>query len=278
MTANNMITVRDRIYFLTDTAIYDPNGVVQEFGSKVIAVPNLKAALMMRGPMENAFFVGMALEAVGQGIGMDPLATQDELKDFVMEAVRQSTLKWHRTPINVTLGFYAEERKRFEGYVAFTDPKGDYFSHLKPGQSGYGMRDFEWYQAPLDAIAPAPSPDAMAAAMGGMMQGMTRDQFDPRRHGLALLEAQRATRDSQGRYVVGGSAQLTTITTEGVTSEVLRQWPDRVGHKIDPRHAWDAFKDAAAEALDRIADQAVVNAENRLNRKQRRAMAAASRR
>lgn len=56
-------------------------------------------------------------------------------------------------------------------------------------------------------------------------------RFDPRRDGLAMMEAQRAE-PWLGAYRIGGAAILTTIGADGPRSDILHTWPDEVGEPI----------------------------------------------
>ena len=55
---------------------------------------------------------------------------------------------------------------------------------------------------------------------------------------------QRRIVTSQGTHLVGGWADIATITADGVSREVLCQWPeDALEHTIQPGAIdWDAFR------------------------------------
>lgn len=265
MTANTIVRQHDRIYFLSDAAVYDQDGVIREFRDKVIQVPAVPAAIMTRGPLENTMFLSMAIEAFSESI-----TSLDDLLAGIPELVRISTDRWHRTPVQVTLAGYSTERQRLEAYVMTTNADPYWIGKQAAGQQE--IKPYEWIVAPDMMGAPAPSADALTAV--GIFKPFTAAQFNPWNHGLAIIEAQRLHRHTQkGHHLVGGYAQLTTITREGVTREVLREWPDRIGHRIDPKQTIGG----GVGLYEEIKAQALVNAEARLNRKQRRAMAAAQR-
>jgi len=64
------------------------------------------------------------------------------------------------------------------------------------------------------------------------------DAFDVRAEGLLVMEALR--RHCPRHYeeaicpAIGGFIQLTTVTRDGIETEVLHHWPDRIGQSIDP--------------------------------------------
>lgn len=64
------------------------------------------------------------------------------------------------------------------------------------------------------------------------------DRVDVRAAAIAIIEEQRATpHDVHGLFqahVVGGFAELTTVSEAGIVREILRRWPDRIGEHIQP--------------------------------------------
>lgn len=57
-------------------------------------------------------------------------------------------------------------------------------------------------------------------------------RFDPRKHGVGIAQAMRGYRDEVGIGRVGGRAELTVVDAAGVRTEVLCEWPDKVGKRI----------------------------------------------
>ena len=62
------------------------------------------------------------------------------------------------------------------------------------------------------------------------------DDLDFAKRGVAILEVQRRAKNPLlGAFAIGGLAQLTTVTPDGVSSSVIHRWPnDHVGHMIEP--------------------------------------------
>jgi len=64
------------------------------------------------------------------------------------------------------------------------------------------------------------------------------DKFDPTRDGMRVLEIQRRHLPdwpaSVNHHVVGGFAQLTTITENSIETKIIHRWPDEVGQPIRP--------------------------------------------
>ena len=116
-------------------------------------------------------------------------------------------------------------------------------AHDLPAPDGMGpaLEAFKLHPAPdtAGAINPLPAPDAMDAI--GWEIPNPIETFDPVLDGLKLLEAQRRTRRPLGRgpgavfaHVVGGFAQHTVVTENGISSNVIHCWPDEIGRRIEP--------------------------------------------
>jgi hypothetical protein len=117
------------------------------------------------------------------------------------------------------MAMWSEERRRAEGYV-------------------------------IGSRTPAPFAPPAQGLLGGCVYAIDRhvapcwsdklpafDPSNPETSGLALLEAQRASRDirpahPEGVHLVGGTAYLTIVGEAGVSTKVLKQWPDEIGRRI----------------------------------------------
>ncbi len=85
----------------------------------------------------------------------------------------------------------------------------------------------------------AASPDCsiVPTTLGREANVSDPSDFDARKDALALLEAQRRICETPSglRYhTVGGRAILTEVSRRGVTSRVLRRWPDALNQPIRP--------------------------------------------
>lgn len=71
-----------------------------------------------------------------------------------------------------------------------------------------------------------------------------------------LHEAQRLvvgiTSDGQIQYLVGGLAELVTVSAAGITRQLLRRWPDRIGELITPEGA-ELVEDVKARLTEQMA-------------------------
>jgi hypothetical protein len=117
---------------------------------------------------------------------------------------------------NLFIAVWSEARHQPEGYLLATAKvadEGAFPDHVRPLRL-HGAREY---------ISPNVGQSFYGAAA-----------FDPQKDGVALLEAQRLTKDEHGRHPAGVAAELTVVSEEGVTTTVLREWPDEIGRRIEP--------------------------------------------
>lgn len=224
MTAINIIRQTDRIWFMTDAAAYSSNGVIDNIASKVIRLGHIRSAIAMRGGYENGCVLRYMMEENGQSLG-----SFDALLQQMPAIIKAATQVYHRTTFELLFGGYSDARERMETYVCYSRGGGQ-------AADTNGVRTLVPAATPvaLHDMSGAPAPTADLLMKVGLGTPIPNNLFDPREHGLALMEAQRMHKTEGGWHCVGGYAELTTVTREGVTSEILRRWPDKVGEPIRP--------------------------------------------
>lgn len=82
--------------------------------------------------------------------------------------------------------------------------------------------------------------------------------FDPVRHGIPYMEAQRRMPidiGGQKKHIVGGHIMVSEVTRDCVSQRIIHRWPDQPGEPIRP----EPFRPAGSSTIP-------------LNRQQRRAM------
>jgi hypothetical protein len=227
VTAANLF-VRDRAaYLLTDWASYRPDGVVLALKPKVIEFPELRLAMMCSGetwetrtPIVKAWMERSA--NADAGVRSLPALASVLRADLADDYRRRglsvpSGKEWPpQAYFDLYVAIWSAERHRPEGYAISS--RGWHFPSIRelPGQ----LYQIERHIQPpyKDELAPDPySPE-----------------FEPERDGLALLEAQRRYVNHYSGHIVGGAAQLTIVSEEGVSSMMLREWPDGIGRRIEP--------------------------------------------
>lgn len=99
-----------------------------------------------------------------------------------------------------------------------------------------------WQIGKVEGSICAPVPTAEAARAAGVTAQIEIDAFDPEIDGLKLLEVQRLVPSAfdmrhpdRTGSIVGGLGMLTTITRDGISTKVVKRWPDRVGRLIAER-------------------------------------------
>jgi hypothetical protein len=123
----------------------------------------------------------------------------------------------------------------FEVIIAgWSDARGPE-AYLLPTHDRYGGRPFE--TVPLEGVTCFPNDETVHPEIVKVLAGLQADDVDPERHGLAIMEIQRAHpfvhEGFSDRFCsVGGFAQLTTIRPDGIVSRILRRWPDVVGERL----------------------------------------------
>jgi hypothetical protein len=128
-----------------------------------------------------------------------------------------------RKRCSVALAGYSEKNQRVMMHVVHEHDGGAAEVEFWPDTPGY-------------ITAPGNTPEIVKTFTARFSANF--DSFDAGRDGVELFETLRrhSKRDSEvGPYhSVGGYLQYTTITREGISSRILKHWPDRTGHRIDP--------------------------------------------
>lgn len=208
-------------YLLTDAAGMNANHVVTQIGSKVVDLPDQRMAIAWSGYVEIADFeagvsaagdsqsnIFAALPAIARGIAA---SNHDVgLRDGVPTP---------RFDLLIALWNAAASRPELWAIHSTSDLFGPQYRPFTPARL---------------AQCTALPPETQAATFGRTPNYADPASFDARRDGLALLEAERRLPYPGGHYAVGGYAQLTSVTASGVSVEVLRHWPDKIGCPIDP--------------------------------------------
>lgn len=212
MTANNLIASKKHscIWIASDAASYDDNGFIGEIKSKIRAVPEWPAAITGRG---NSFgFETAARELPRRAASFDELIgiVSRELPLIVEE------FRLYR-PFELNLaGFF-----RGRPTIFFIRTPG-------PDSSGVGLQPFlclpvgptmfgPWPGDVADGVAPEPD-DAPEKIVKGLRE---------------LIKLQRSVPAEDGFSRVGGFAELTTVSLDGIDRDILFRWShDRIGQRM----------------------------------------------
>ena len=222
MSAFNCFLTSDAAHVFTDAAIYESGNLkVAGFASKVSLLPQYNAVIGFTGPYNNLSLLSTFIAGL-QYDNFDHLAA--EFVSVIKRAV-------------------AKTNDIFPNGAAMW---GEYTFGLagwSPKQSGPAFFSVNNGQEVAVPATKYYNPDA---AVEGFDDSITRHTFDPDRpgeSGLEIMRAQRLTRFSplgnvgvkHSRYfAIGGFAQHTTVSRDGISVKILERWPDQIGRTVMP--------------------------------------------
>ena len=234
MSVANVIVSSQRACLLTDSSLYDADGTIIAFEPKAYPIDSWNGAITGRGNWWGVTFARDLAEAYGSFdeflAKSAPAIDRAHRMALAAEALHGQSL------IEVSVIGWSEQRDRAEAYLL---------------QSPNNLRgDIPWYtwvslndedenihfhgistRARWQLHRQGAEPDV----------DFTAETFDPIRHGLPLIEAQRRSPGNEtlgegmgGRYLIGGELWLTVVDRKGVRQGIIHSWPDKVGEPIRP--------------------------------------------
>lgn len=220
MSTMNAIVAPGQVSVLTDAAIYDwRTGILTSIESKAFVPEGINAVVSTRGLK----IVNQIMQCAFDGLRSKSF---DEFRDLYLEKT-VSALKFLMDTIapghdyEVMISGWSDENNR--GEILFW----------------HTYKNAEW-PAAYDVIL---SEDAIFQGVEYDFSANDLSTFDPRIDGVALIEHGRGERydlslgsmsNAVIGYAIGGFIELHTVTANGVTSEVIHRFNDRVGEMIDP--------------------------------------------
>lgn len=233
----------DAVHLVTDAASYDRDGTLMRVASKVRHLPESGCAFTIRGtsyafdPMELLLGALPTFDAIMKAL---PGAIEIVLRTMQADATPFITIDSLMRNFEITVAGWSDQRQEWCAGVACTHPVADPTDPV-------GLSHLDGYQpfvpmlaAPMACMPPV---DMSAVLERDLSNKQAVDAVDAAFDGLKLIEAQRLVPcifDCQGdgvQYVVGGFAELTTVSAAGVSTTILREWPDEVGKLIEPEGA-----------------------------------------
>lgn len=217
MTAVNLIVRGRAAYLITDRGHFHADGTVLGFSRKAFRSNRLRMAVGYHGVTSVEAIAEVDAWLHRQQCQDDAMLT---LPGIVIEMERQNRagkaagdMAGDMDPyIALFLALWRPALKRAEGWIV-----GSSQGVLGPGYQPGALRRVDRVLSP--SVDPALCPDV---------------GFGARRHGLAIVQAQRLVRDDIGASRVAGGADLTIVDASGVRSQTLCEWPDVVGERIAP--------------------------------------------
>lgn len=219
MTAINTIIQRDAVRIVSDAASYAADGNLVAVAPKVALLPHLNAAIACRGPHISVPLFADLLGAVA--------STYDDLKAKAPAFIRDLLPMFEASFSQCQFG------GDFDVVVAGISETTGPDAWLVCSHTRYSVEPFSLVQ--LAGLTLLPGDPAIHEAVRAAVPHDV-EAFDIERDGLAVLEAQRAhaVEHAGGRWLtgVGGFAQVTSITREGISTRVIHRWYDEVGQPI----------------------------------------------
>ena len=238
MTAYNLFAQGDCAYILSDTAITAESGELIRDTPKVEQFAKARLVVGWTGfaPMFKGAYVNRVVEKLAAlGIKSDH-PSQGEIRAAlpgVLRDMHAENLAWlagdalmeERAAITLVVACYGESEASPVLLAAETGKEGP-------------VAPYELFR--VRQMMGTDGPDAEAffrQTFGGLPNMSDPKQFDARKDGLALLELQRRIPPAPwhfGHYGVGGKAMLTVIGPNGICTETLKRWHDKIGQPIRP--------------------------------------------
>jgi hypothetical protein len=248
MTAINTVTTTAAAHLITDGVAYLPDGTLLGLGTKTFTAPHLPMALAARGISVAPFLIGPMM--VGIYATFDDLVAgiEDTLPYIFDEYLAQFPVAGASScddlaglkVLELVIAGWSEARQAGEAYMIRTH---EINLNADRVDGGIPVVPAAFQLVRLDSIVacPFPLPSAMASRPPIDLDP-SYDEVRLRRGLIELMELQRASLyppmlpGRTERHIVGGFAQMTTVTREGIYQKIIHRWPeDRVGEKIKPR-------------------------------------------
>jgi hypothetical protein len=220
MSAINVVLKKSSVHIICDAASYDERGNLIAAVPKVALLPHLNAAIACRGPRISVPLFADLLPAIA--------TTYDELKTEAPTFLRDLQPMLQASFAHCSLG------TEFDVVVAGISETAGPDAYLICSHTRYGGVQ-PWTTVQLAELTTLPGDlDIRARFIDRVPHDI--EAFDPERDGLTVLEAQRAApiehAGDKSFVGVGGFAQVTSITRDGIVTKVIHRWPDEIGHQI----------------------------------------------
>jgi hypothetical protein len=246
LTATNIVLQPKHrcLHVVTDGASYNQAGVVQGFATKVFTAPNWPGIITGRG-------IASAPQLFGQRLSWK-FQSFDDLVDGI-EAVYldiADELGLTEYDIELIIAGWSFERDQPESYVIYPNE-----------QLGHGMTE-EILEARLaeGKWSPKPVPFKLmklpgavdgpflneaiklSSDYGGIDIDEPPEKCIARMHHVIECQRHDVWAHDQ-KYYIGGFAQVTTVTPDGISQRILSRWPDKTGELICPSPPdWEKWK------------------------------------
>lgn len=235
MAAINVIRQKAAVHIISDGAFCDNTGIVCEIGPNAFALPHLPAALAIRGSTHFMPFLVHRLSRECRS-----------LEDLLAKLVRTAREVHLSFPMAFGTLAYGTIEPDFDivitGWSKARAATGSYLVSSHDRVVAPGLTAGAWQLVELPEILIAPPIAEKQISATGWKVPYSAASFRPEVDAIPLLYAQRQSRRELDprfgvtgfAHVVGGFIQLTSVSPNGVNSEILHWWHDAVGRRIQP--------------------------------------------
>jgi len=242
MSAINAIVTTTAAHMLVDGLCYHNGEVTKVDSEKAYVLRGMRAAVAATGDAKTAYFFQAAIEQEFTKFE-DVVAAGSEFFVQGFKAFANRFCSGNAVSNVVLIGWLEMENRPAAFGIDLVEGAGNWASSRRSSGDPIGILA----ELPIIAVPP-PSLDEIMAANYPL--GSAGDPVGPEEKILHLMEVQRRIPADDGKFYVGGQAMLTTITAQGVTQRVIRQWPeDKPGELVRPAEIdWAAWREKRATA------------------------------
>lgn len=235
MTAINVIIGDEAAHVITDGAAVNPNGLLMMLASKVHIYPHIKSVVAMRGMKTLTPSFADSISSFGQNY--------DEIKKSIGNNLRRlvdlggpalsKMCGPHAAQFDAVVTGWSDVANRPEAFVITTHGEHPEIKTAYEPVTIAGYVIAPTSRELIDEFDPSIRAYANIAELPG---GGVRDK-QLARIARSIIERQRdlcvpIAGCEESQRVVGGFAQLTTVTRSNITSRILARYDDKIGEKL----------------------------------------------
>ncbi len=230
MSALNVWVSKNRAFMLTDSVIYDGSANIIDFAKKAVPVESWTGVISGRGNIWGTIAAKQLAESYGS---FDEFISRSGpiLQAGHREAEAAGNLHYSSI-VEIVVAGWSESRNRAMAFSLgnLAEPPFVWADICNGEESGFAegpMISTELEEWRLHRV-------------GASTLDYEPEDFDPIRHGLPLMEAQRREKTSPELFAgepfhcVGGAVWCSIVTRDGVEQSVIHDWNDEIGVPIVP--------------------------------------------
>lgn len=238
MTAINVIIGDDAAHVITDGAAVDPNGLLMMLASKVHIYPHIKSVVAMRGMKALTPSFADSISSFGR--------SYDEIKKSIGTNLRQLVDRGGST-LTKMCGPFAIQ---FDAVVTgWSDVVNKPEAFVITTHSEHPEIETPYEPIAIAGYVIAPTSRELIDEFDPAIRAYANDAVEPGSGDKKLTQIARniigRQRDlcvpmfgcEESQRIVGGFAQLTTVTRDGISSRILARYDDMIGEKLGSKNS-----------------------------------------